>query len=100
MLPLAKPADDVLHDDDRAIEHHGRANDRLLAVERGRTGPELRSGLDVGHVFDEERCDTRPEFQWQVGNVLRIVDATDDADGELLSAPADNAATCILNVLR
>ena len=46
-----------------AGEHHGRANDRLVAVERGRAGAELGSGTYFGHIFDEERFDAGAEFE-------------------------------------
>ena len=83
-----------------AGEHHRRANDRLVAVERGRPGAEFGPGLYFGHVFDEERRDAGAKFERQIGNVLRIVHATHGADGELFTATADDAAAGILNVLR
>ena len=83
-----------------AGEHHRRADDRLVAVERGRAGAEFGSGLYLGHVFDEQRLDAGAEFERQVGDVLRVVHATHGADGELLGAAADDAAAGILDVLR
>ena len=68
-----------------AGEHHRRADDRLVAVERGRAGAELRSGLHFGHVFDEQRLHAGAEFERQVGDVLGVVHAAHGADGELLS---------------
>ena len=45
-----------------AGEHHRRADDRFVAVERRRPGAELRSGLYFGHVFDEQRLDAAPNL--------------------------------------
>ena len=60
----------------------------------------LVPSLYFGHVFDEERRDASPEFERQIGNVLRVVHPTHGADGELLTTAADDATTRILNVLR
>ena len=81
-------------------EHHRRADDRLVAVERGRAGAEFGAGLYLGHVLDEERLDAGAEFERQVGDVLRIVHAAHGADGELFGAAADDAAAGVLDVLR
>ena len=83
-----------------AREHHSRADDRLVAIEGRRPGAELGPGLYLGHVFDQKRLDPGAEFERQVGDIFRVIHAAQSADGELLSAAADDAAACILDVLR
>ena len=81
-------------------QHHRRADDGLVAVERGRAGAELGSGPYFGHVFDKKRRDAGAEFERQIGDIFRIVHAAHGADGELFGAAADDAAAGVLDVLR
>ena len=80
-------------------EHHRDADDGFLSVERGRAGAELGAKLHFRHVLDEQRLDAAGEFHRQVRNVLDRLDAADRADGELLAATVDDAASGVLDVL-
>ena len=83
-----------------AREHHRRADDRFVTVERGRAGAEFGPGLYFGHIFDQKRLHAGAKFQRQIGDVFRIVHAAHGADGELFRAAVDDAAAGILDVLR
>ena len=83
-----------------AREHHRRADDGLVTIEGRRAGAELGPGFYLGHVFDQKRLHAGAEFERQIGDIFRIIHAAHSADGELLSAAADNTAACIFDVLR
>ena len=83
-----------------SCQHHGRADDGFVTVQRRRARAKLCANIDNRHVFDQQRLHGRTKLQRQFFNFLRRRDATNGADRELLRAAIHNSATGVLYVLR